>query len=438
MRELVAQPSPPNLTKLLFKMLDKDNSKTLEKEEVCEFVKKLINIIVRNIKNSVHIVVKAASAVLGSQAATKAFEILDQDRDGKLSPEECSMNFAGPMLMAVQSMAVAAPLLNEVRAKDHEIAYLRAKLAALGADASDFTPLTLPEVEISKDEWEEFVFLHELGSEVFQQDGSLARSGVSKITYLLSRVFAKSLIKLTQIPMRESHDPESFFKAYKTMSTENLKEIQTLLAPLYKVMPKGDRVIAVMDKIHDKIQNGEFDKEIRDFTGGLFKVLDQDDDGKINPADFSIYTDLIFMPCPDDESAKKKFMAIFNNLDLAKSGTLSQDEISSFVAKIVKMFASALLLTLSFAEVSIGEQLDHEIRAMMDFYIAHAKETKFKEITTFDIGEFNAMITDPRWIPEYAKAQAPYMDPSYRYAKRQAKRGGQSGDCSESGTSYPA
>ena len=80
------------------------------------------------------IVVKTASAVLGSQAATTAFEILDQERDGKLSPEECSMNFAGPMLMAVQSMAVAAPLLNEVRAKDHEIAYLRAKLAALGAD----------------------------------------------------------------------------------------------------------------------------------------------------------------------------------------------------------------------------------------------------------------------------------------------------------------
>ena len=36
-------------------MLDKDNSKTLEKEEVCEFVKKLINIIVRNVKNSVHV-----------------------------------------------------------------------------------------------------------------------------------------------------------------------------------------------------------------------------------------------------------------------------------------------------------------------------------------------------------------------------------------------
>ena len=408
------------------------------------------------------------------------------------------MNFAGLMLMAVQSMAVAAPFLNEVRAKDHEIAYLRAKLAALGADASDFTPLTLPEVDISKDEWEEFVFLpHEQTRELFGQDGSLARSGLSKIACLLFRALAKILIKLTQIPMSESHDPDSFFKAYKAMSTET-REIQTMLGPLYKVMPKGDRIMAVMYKIHDKIQNGEFDKEIRDFSGGLFKVLDQDDDGKIKPADVAIYTDLIFVPCPDDESAKKKFMAIFNNLDLAKSGTLSKDEISSFVVKIVHMFASAILLTLSFAEVSIGEQVDHEIKAMMDFYIAHAKETKFKEvccppakrnalhassqegiavrkrtcvcvcvragvvgvggalqccirhatsdervlplsqITAFDIGEFNAMITDPFWIPEYARAQAPYMDPSYRYAKRQAKRGAQSGDCSESDPLLPA
>ena len=58
------------------------------------------------------------------------------------------MNFAGPMLMAVQSMAVAAPLLNEVRAKDHEIAYLRAKLSVLGADTSDFACRALPEIDL--------------------------------------------------------------------------------------------------------------------------------------------------------------------------------------------------------------------------------------------------------------------------------------------------
>ena len=35
----------------LSQMLDKDNSKTLEKEEVCNFVKKLINVVMRNIKS---------------------------------------------------------------------------------------------------------------------------------------------------------------------------------------------------------------------------------------------------------------------------------------------------------------------------------------------------------------------------------------------------
>ena len=33
------------------------------------------------------------------------------------------------------------------------------------------------------------------------------------------------------------------------------------------------------------------------------------------------------------------------------------------------------------------------------------------QVTTFDIGEFNAMITDPSWVQEYAMAQAPYLNP---------------------------
>ena len=80
-------------------------------------------------------------------------------------------------------------------------------------------------------------------------DGSLAREAVSKITYQFSKLLAKVWIKLTQIPSRESYDPESSFKACKTLSTERLKEIRTILAPLYKVMPWGDRVVAIMDNI---------------------------------------------------------------------------------------------------------------------------------------------------------------------------------------------
>jgi Ca2+-binding EF-hand superfamily protein len=418
MRELIAQPSTPNLIKMLFKMMDKDNSKTLEQAEVCEFTKKLVNIIIRNIKNSVHILVKAVSAVLGSQAADKVFEILDQDRDGKLSPEECTMNFAGPMLMAVQSLAAAAPFLNEVRAKDHEIAFLKARLASLGGDMSDFAPLALPEVEISQDEYDDLVLICSKGIRpenfhiITHEKSSGMRAALSKIMQMVSKLLARTFIKLTQFTMAESYDPESFFKAFKVMFTENMMELKGLLAPLYKVMPRGDRVIAITDKIHAKIQSGDFDKEIRDYSGSLFKMLDQDDDGKICPADAAIYTDLFFAPCLGDESAKKKFMAIFNNLDLAKTGSLSKDEISAFVTKFVNAYACAILVGLSFIDAAICEQADHEIKAIMEAYVKAMKEKKFREVSTFDISEVNALITEYYvWLEYYVWSIAPSAEP---------------------------
>jgi hypothetical protein len=143
--------------------------------------------------------------------------------------------------------------------------------------------------------------------------------------------------------------------------------------------------------MHTKIQSGDFDKEIRDYSGGLFKMLDQDDDGKISPTDATIYTDLFFEPCPDDESAKKKFMAIFNNLDLAKSGTLSKDEISSFISKFVNFYACAILLALSFLDFAIGEQVGHEVKTMMEAYMKYAKEEKFREVCLLPPAQINSL-----------------------------------------------
>ena len=324
---------------------------------------------------------KALSLVLGSQAATNVFQALDQDRDGKLSPEECTNNFAGPMLMAVQSMAVAAPFLNEIRAKDHEIAFLRAKILALGGDISDHVPLETPDVvQISQQEWEAFVMNRDAYPLQTLSENPCVRGAFCKIGQLLSKILATMLIKLTQIPMAEPHDPESFFVTLKRMSVECVTDVKTNLTPLFKVLPKGNKMVVIMDMIHSKMEIGDFDREIRDFASGLFKVLDQDNDGKISPTDVTVYTDLFFTPCPDDESARKKFMAIFDNLDLAKSGSLSQDEIASFVSNIVHLCACAMLLSLTIAEFSITMQADTEIKAMMDFYIQDCKINKFREV----------------------------------------------------------
>ena len=301
------------------------------------------------------------------------------------------MNFAGPMLMAVQSMAVAAPFLNEIRAKDHEIAFLRAKIAALGGHADDLVPLELPEVEISQNEWEGFLRstlpLYSLAENLDSLPGGPTKlmqdpgfnDTVSKLLFLLCKVLAKMFIKLTQIPMIESHDPESFYMAFKNVSAETLKDVNTtIFRPLRNVIPKADRMIAIMEKIYSELDL--FDREIRDYSGALFKVLDQNGDDKISSADLTVYTDLFLVPCPDDQSAKEKFKAIFDNLDLNKSGSLSQDEISSFVSKIVLLIAHAMIFSLTIIEVCIVEQADTEIEAMMDFYIQYSKEIKFHEV----------------------------------------------------------
>ena len=94
----------------------------------------------------------------------------------------------------------------------------------------------------------------------------------------------------------------------------------------------------------------------------MFRVLDQDDDGKISPADASIYTVFFFAPCPDDDSAKQKLMPIFDNLDLAESGTLSQDEMSGFASKIVHLSAHALLFGLALAAVCTTVRLETELK----------------------------------------------------------------------------
>ena len=308
--------------------------------------------------------------------------ILDRDGDGKLTPQECTMDFAGPLMMAVQSMAAAAPFLNEIRAKDHEIAFLRAKLAVLGATTDDLVPLELPEVEVTVEEVKELFagYSSALSNPVEAVGNSTLRSVASKISYLHIKYYAKTLIKLTQIPMAESHDPESFFRALKTMCAECIYDAKISFGPLYKVVPKGDATIAMMDTIYNQLQTGNFDKEMRDLSGSVFRVLDQDNDGMICPADASMYTDFFFAPCPDDDSAKKKIMAIFDNLDLAKSGSLSQDEISGFASKILHFGAHAILFVLAVAEVCTTMLAEKELKAMMDFYIQDCKDNKFVEV----------------------------------------------------------
>ena len=320
----------------------------------------------------------------GSSVASQIFKDLDLDGDGRLSPSDCTLDFAGPMLVAMQSMAVAAPFLNEIRAKDAEIAFLKAKILSLGGDINDYMPLASPAVEITQQELEELLkSIKKTGWSIYMSsalESSDVRDAASKISYLWSKVLAKMFIRLCQISMSEAHDPESFFLAFKNACVESSKDLKTMLRPLFTVVPKGDVLIAIVDKIHNNVQSGDFDKELRDCSFSLFKVLDQNDDGKIVPADVTMYTDLFFAPCPDDESAKKKFMAIFDNLDRAKNGSLNQDEVSSFLSNITNFGLVSMIFSLKVVEVIITMVADSETEAMVDFYVQECKNRNFREV----------------------------------------------------------
>ena len=322
------------------------------------------------------VLVKALSVVIGSEISSSIIQALDTDSDGRLTAKEVSNDFCDEIMTAIQGMAVLAPFLGEIRAKDREIAFLRAKLAKLGGDPSDVIPDKIVDVEILLQEIKDLKKFASNGPSSLEISPSV-RTAISKILYLCVKLFAKMLVKLTQLPMSEVHDSESFLMATRTTLVESVQYFVATLGPVIKVMPKGKGMTVLLDKVHIKIHDGDFDEELRDLSEALFKVLDQNNDGKVSSTDVSMFTELFFVPCLDDEAAKKKFMAIFDNF--AKDGTVGHEEISSFVSKLGNLFGCAMVFGLTVMEVCIVMQVDKEIKAMMDFYVKY-QLSNFREV----------------------------------------------------------
>ena len=82
------------------------------------------------------------------------------------------------------------------------------------------------------------------------------------------------------------------------------------------------------------IKSGNVDKEIRGVSDALFDIIDQDGDGRVTEAEVKVYTDLFLEECGSDEDAKRRLLAIFGALDLNGNGSLSKDELVSFMSKV--------------------------------------------------------------------------------------------------------
>ena len=140
---------------------------------------------------------KAVSATVSSDFATGAFGALDQDNDGRLTAQELTNDFCPEALMSIQSLAVASPFLNEIRAKDQEIAFLKAKIEALGGDASEFVSPETTQVEFSRAEINELIKPNKArGWEYKTRENPELRAALAKVSNLIFKVYNKVLFKL--------------------------------------------------------------------------------------------------------------------------------------------------------------------------------------------------------------------------------------------------
>jgi len=402
--------------------MDKDNSETMETDEVCTFIKKLVTIFFRIIQSVLPMISKAVSTAMMSEAAAQVFALLDKDSDGKLTPEEITNNFCAQVLLATNFLGSAAPLFNEIRARDHQIAYLRAQIATLEG-VTAFEPLEIaPDFEISHKEVR--FFHHNLDdiSQLFSGSKSAdIRAGIGKLGAVWLKLLGKMFLTLVNLPglyARKEHDKDSFFDEMKTHAMKFHKEFVAIAQPVVKVMPKGDQLLNMLDKIYDKLALGDLDKEGKVFSDAIFALLDMNKDGKITPADIVVYTDLFFKMTVDDDGAKGKLMAIFNSLDLDKSGCLSKDELSAYLLKLIDISVAYTVLLVAYIELAWNERADTAIKEMMEFYVKYRIEYTFKkqeDMKTMDIAEFNIMCqTSSTWFEAFIKEESKQLQDTWR------------------------
>jgi len=133
---------------MIFTVLDKDDNKIVEPKEVSDFARKVVHLVAAVVKTVLKSVYTSFGACMRSKLVDDMFQALDQDRDGRLTIEEVTLDFNPMLLKAVKWASIAAPVLYELRAPRHEtlelmrqVEFLKSKGASLdGFAASEPVP----------------------------------------------------------------------------------------------------------------------------------------------------------------------------------------------------------------------------------------------------------------------------------------------------------
>ena len=270
----------------MFTVMDKDDSKTLEVEEVIAFNSKILEILMDFARAAIECLARSAREATEKEAVDQAFAALDADGDGLLTAEEVFGGFPAPLLdvvMQVPKLLKGAAEdtcdLNTAKSAKELMKTLKlfVQLATVGAGKEAFFEKVKSDM-VEKLEWGLGAF-----NDAF-------KDGVGD-------------------------EYAATFKAQQRHLTETVEGMKT----------------------------GVFDKDLRALSDSIFDVIDQDGDGTISASEVKVYTDMFLEECVDSAAAKSRLLAVFNALDLNGNGVVSKDELMALVGKIGSGYFPILL-----------------------------------------------------------------------------------------------
>ena len=100
--EVLTVPQPDKILNFAFTIMDKDDSKTLEVDEVSAFVVKFVKIILEVARSAVHIFGRLVIQSTQQECLDTIFQQLDKDKDGCITSEEMFGDFPPELLDAVR------------------------------------------------------------------------------------------------------------------------------------------------------------------------------------------------------------------------------------------------------------------------------------------------------------------------------------------------
>jgi Ca2+-binding EF-hand superfamily protein len=347
---------------LVFTIIDKDNSKTLELEELAVFSSKILRIMVDVLRSGLTTLGRSASNAANNDVVHDILAALDKDGDGSLTPDEVFAGFHPALLAVVMQLPGMIKAATATQVKDESTAVALARTGAQKLRS----------------------FFDQVQSHV------LSRMGATK-DVLFDKI--KAMAVSTGEYLLEALQRQIPAGAPALDESEGLKPVRL--------------GIDVLRGIVEHVNKGFFDRDLRFFSDALFDLIDADKNGSISAAEIKVFTDLLLEDCANEATAKKRLMSVFSALDIDKSGMLSKDELLLFVSRVGCVCLNALALVVHIAGETVvrgaPDFLPQILRSYARFRQLPPSQRSPQETSMrVDVVEFAKMCrASPVWVPMY-------------------------------------